>query len=153
MDKAAIRIVPFESKYTKQIRDLIGSVLVYTGVINESDLPIDDTNLAQIPTEYSGKGGFWVVLHNDEIVGTVAIKDMGENIAKLRRMFVLPAYHGSGIGQVLLKFAVAHAQKQGFTKMILYSHKKMERAHHFYEKHGFIRKGEQNAKYFYELEL
>jgi GNAT superfamily N-acetyltransferase len=49
----------------------------------------------------------------------VAIRDMGGNVAKLNRMFVLVDYHGTGIGQILLDQALDFASEKKFSKIIL----------------------------------
>ena len=138
MSSPKFQIVPFHPKFEHQVRDLVGALLVYTGVIPESDLPVDDEDLGRIPEVYSGKGKFWVAIIGDRVIGTVGIKDEGNNVAKLKRMFVRPEYHGKGVGEALLAHAEAYAKKQGFTKLLLNTHTKMHRAHHFYEKHGFV---------------
>lgn len=138
MDTVNFHIIPFHPRYEFQVKDLVGKLLVYTGVIKESELPIDDPDLDRIPDIYSGRGKFWVAIIGDRVVGTIGIKDIGGTTAKFKRMFVLPEYHGQGVGEALLAHAEAYAKKQGFTKLILNTDEKMKRAHHFYEKHGFV---------------
>jgi GNAT superfamily N-acetyltransferase len=138
MNAPKFQITPFHPRFEHQVKDLVGKLLVHTGVIQESDLPIDDEDLGKIPEVYSGKGKFWVAIIGDHVVGTVGIKDEGNHVAKLKRMFVLPEYHGKGVGEALLAHAEAYAKKQGFTKLILNTDTKMHRACHFYEKHGFV---------------
>lgn len=132
------QITPFHPKFEREVKSAIGELLVYTGVIQKSDLPVTDADLSQIPKIYSGKGKFWVAMIGDKVIGTVGIKDEGNNVAKLKRMFVRPEYHGTGVGEALLAKAEEFAKAQGFTKLILNTDAKMHRAHHFYEKHGFV---------------
>ena len=146
-------IIPYEERYQKQVVDLVGSLLVYTGTISSSDLPIDDEDLDHITEVYSGRGGFWLAVSEDQVIGTVALKDMGDNTVKLKRMFVQSDLHGTGIGEALLQSALTHAQKQGFTKIVLNTNEHMTRAHHFYEKHGFKNIGKTGTQLHYELEL
>lgn len=147
------KIIPFEEKYLDQVKDLIGNLLVFTGALSPSDLPIDDEDLGTIPTTYSGKGGFWLAILGDRVIGTVGLKEMGDNIAKLKRMFVASDLHGKGVGEALLDYALNHAKTQGFTKIILNTNEHMTRAHHFYEKHGFKQTGKTGTQLHYELGL
>ena len=143
----------YSEGYKKQIKDVIGKTLADISVIDRKSLPIDDKDLNNIKEIYSGKGRFWVALDNNNVIGTVAIRDMGNQTAKLNRMFVLVEYHGSGVGQKLFDYAINFAKKQGFTKMILHTHELMRRAHGFYKKNKFIRKGKEGDKYVYERKL
>lgn len=153
MNKLNFEIKEYSEKYASQIRDLIGKTLADISVIDRNSLPIDDKDLREIEETYSGRGRFWVALNNGQVVGTVAIRDLGNQTAKLNRMFVLVEYHGSGIGQELLEHAVEFAKKQGFTKIVLNTHELMHRAHKFYEKNKFIKISKYGDKYYYERVL
>lgn len=148
-----IEIKKYSKEYKEQIKDVIGKTLLDIFVIDQKSVPIDDKDLNNIEEIYSGKGRFWVALSNKNVVGTVAIRDMGNQTAKLNRMFVLIEYHGSGVGQKLFDHAINFAKKQGFTKMILNTHELMHRAHGFYEKNKFVKKGKKGDKYIYERKL
>lgn len=147
------KIIPFESVYMQQVKELVGNLLVYTGTLSPTDLPIDDEDLESIATVYIGKGGFWLAIMQDKVIGTVGLKDMGNDIVKLKRMFVVSDLHGKGVGEALLTRALNHAKSQGFAKMILNTNEHMNRAHHFYEKHGFKRTGKTGTQLHYELTL
>lgn len=144
------KIEKYSDTYKNQVRDVIGKSLADVSVIDPKSLPIDDEDLNEIEKVYSGKGKFWVALKNKKIIGTVAIRDLKNGVAKLNRMFVLIEYHGDGTGQKLLNHALDFAKRQGFTKIILNTHELMHRAHRFYEKNGFIRTGKTGNKYNYE---
>lgn len=118
--------------------DVVGKTLVGEKVIPSSELPIDDADLQNIFEYYSGKSRFWVAEQAGKVIGTIALKDNGVGIGKLRRMFVLHALHGSGVGQKLLDTALSYAKNNRFIKIILNTHANMKRAHRFYEKNGFI---------------
>ncbi len=148
-----IKIKEYSEEYKEQVKNVIGKTLVDISVIDRKSLPIDDEDLDKIEKIYSGKGRFWIAIDNNKVIGTVAIRDMGNQTAKLNRMFVLIEYHGSGVGQKLFDHAVNFAKKYGFTKIILNTHELMHRAHGFYEKNNFIRKGKKEDKYFYERKL
>lgn len=138
MEKKEIQIVAYEDKYKEQIIALIGECLVDQEILATSCLPLDDDDLQKIPELYCGRGKFWIALDENKVVGTVGVRDSGRVTAKLRRMFVQKKYRGTGLGQQLLDIALQFARDTGYTKITLNTHKKMKRAHHFYEKNKFI---------------
>lgn len=87
------------------------------------------------------------------MIGTVAIRDFGDDIAKLKRMFVDHDYHGKGVGQKLLDHALDFAKVQGFREVILNTHPLMKRAHRFYEKNGFVKVGDDTFPVHYRRML
>ncbi|WP_454848438.1 GNAT family N-acetyltransferase [Rhizobium binxianense] len=113
--------------------------------IQREEFDIDITADAQpdlrvIPDFYqSGKGQFWVALRDDAIVGTLGLKDIGNDQAALRKMFVASEVRGSGHGVAakLLDALFSHAQEQGIRDIFLGTTDKFVAAHRFYEKNGF----------------
>lgn len=156
MDKStdvSFHIIEFQTQYTSQIIDLIGELLKELNIVScDADRP-DDNDLYRIPEIYKGKSRFWIAIADDDVVGMVGIKDMGHSTAKLKRMFVRSAYHGTGVGQRLLEHALTFTKQQGFTKIELNTHPLMKRAHRFYEKNGFKRIGGTPSKYHYERKV
>ncbi len=151
--KPAITIVEYSDEYKDQVRDVIGKTLADIEVIDPATLPIDDPDLDSIEKEYSGNGRFWVALREGKVVGTVGVRDGGNQVAKLKRMFVLVDQHGSGIGQQLLDTATDFAEQEGYKKMVLNTHEKMQRAHKFYERNGFLQTDKTGDKIHYEKNL
>lgn len=148
-----LRIEEYSDRFHDQVKEVIGKTLSDISVIDKNSLPIDDPDLDKISEIYCGKGRFWVALIDENVIGTVAIKDLGDNIAKLNRMFVLIEYHGDGTGQKLLDHAINFAKKQAFKKIVLNTHERMNRAHSFYERNGFIKIGKNEDKFRYEKKL
>ena len=153
MTKRKFQITEFDRKYQDQVIEVVGKVLMELKVIPESDKPLQDEDLYQIPEVYKDRGRFWVALEGKEVIGTVAIRDMGGFTAKLNRMFVLSNYHGKGVGQALFEHAIVFAKKQGYKEVVLNTHFLMKRAHHFYKKNGFKRIGKGKDRYYYKLQL
>lgn len=153
MDHAGFLIIPFQPRYENQIINLIGSMLVFTRDRQESDLPLKDDDINHIPSTYFGKGGFWLAFAGQRLIGTVALLDLGQDTAKLKRLFVIPMYHGQGVGRALLNHALAHAKQQNFSRMILNTYPTMKRAQSFYLKHGFTQTHIVGNKIGYEHHL
>lgn len=152
MTEEQVIIRPYQHDDKQQVINVVGKTLVGEGVVPESDLPLDDVDLQNIPNYYNGRSGFWVAVQHGKIVGTVGLKDKGENIAKLRRMFVLHTLHGTGLGQMLLNTALTCAKQRGFLRVVLNTHERMKRAHRFYEKNGFVLQSTNDTSHAYRYE-
>ncbi|MBY5745974.1 GNAT family N-acetyltransferase [Rhizobium leguminosarum] len=128
--------------FTADDADAVLSVIL---PIQREEFGIDITadeqpDLRVIPDFYqSGKGQFWVALKDGVIVGTVGLKDIGNNQAALRKMFVSAEVRGSehGVAARLLDYLFAHARDVGLTDIFLGTTDKFVAAHRFYEKNGF----------------
>jgi GNAT superfamily N-acetyltransferase len=153
VQKRTFEIIEFTKPYQEQVVMLITQVLKDQHVISKGVDIVDDEDLFHIADIYTGRGRFWLAVANDKVIGTVAIREIDKDTAKLNRMFVLTEYHGKGVGPALLQRAIAFAKQQGFTEIILNTHHLMHRAHRFYEKHGFTKTGDTSDKFSYKLIL
>ncbi|SFB06252.1 N-acetylglutamate synthase, GNAT family [Rhizobium sp. NFR07] len=100
----------------------------------------DQPDLTDIAGFYqTGKGEFWVAVKDGRIVGTISLKDIGNNEAALRKMFVAADVRGTeyGVAARLLETLLAHASHVGLTAILLGTTDKFLAAHRFYEKNGF----------------
>jgi N-acetylglutamate synthase-like GNAT family acetyltransferase len=100
----------------------------------------DQPDLADIPGFYqTARGGFWVAEKDGHIVGTISLKDIGDDAAALRKMFVASEVRGRefGIAARLLSTLLAHASDVGLKTILLGTTDKFVAAHRFYEKNGF----------------
>jgi N-acetylglutamate synthase-like GNAT family acetyltransferase len=111
---------------------------------NEFGIPItlkDQLDLEDIPNFYQkNKGNFWIAKINDEVVGTVALLDIGNDCGALRKMFVKAEYRGRefGVGQSLLNTVLQWGKENQFKKTLLGTTEKFIAAQRFYEKNGFL---------------
>ncbi|MBL4615082.1 MAG: GNAT family N-acetyltransferase [Magnetovibrio sp.] len=100
----------------------------------------DQPDLQDIAGFYqNGTGNFWVALDGSQVVGTIALKDIGENQTALRKMFVAPSHRGKdkGVAAELLTTLLGHAKMVGLKDIFLGTTAEFLAAHKFYEKHGF----------------
>jgi N-acetylglutamate synthase-like GNAT family acetyltransferase len=86
-----------------------------------------------------GCGNFWVAEIDGQIVGTIALLDIGHKEAALRKMFVAAPFRGRelGVAQRLLSELLARATQHGVTNIYLGTTAEFLAAHRFYEKNGF----------------
>jgi len=138
-----IQIVPFASEHTESVGAL------FVGIQrDEFQIPItleDQPDLRDIPAFYQqGAGNFWVATSEGEVVGTVALLDIGNQQGALRKMFVHASYRGPGHGVSarLLDRLLEWSRAQGVKEVYLGTTEKFLAAHRFYERTGF----QQNAE-------
>jgi len=83
-------------------------------------------------------GLFLVVLDDDKVVGTGAIKPLAVEIAELKRLWLLEEYHGQGIGYCVVMRLFEFARQQGYKKIRLQTDTIQIRALSFYKRLGFV---------------
>jgi putative acetyltransferase len=131
-------IQPFENQDTNQIVELILTIQQ-----KEFNVPVtieDQPDLLTIPNFYQrGKGNFWVAKSGEEVVGTIALIDCGENIGTIRKMFVKKEFRGKehGIAQRLLDILESSSRENGITNLYLGTLERLQAAIRFYERNGF----------------
>jgi N-acetylglutamate synthase-like GNAT family acetyltransferase len=86
-----------------------------------------------------GRGDFWVARHGTQVIGTIALKDIGQGAGALRKMFVHRDWRGTNpsVAAALLQALHDAARKRGFDQIYLGTTDRFLAAHRFYEKHGF----------------
>jgi N-acetylglutamate synthase-like GNAT family acetyltransferase len=100
----------------------------------------DQPDLDAIETFYrQGAGNFWLALDAGAVVGTVALVDIGNGQAALRKMFVRPAYRGNPhkTADRLLAALFEWSRAKGLREIYLGTTDKFLAAHRFYAKTGF----------------
>lgn len=109
----------------------------------EYNIPItreDQPDLLTIESFYQQENGnFWVACDGEQVVGTIALLDIGNQQVALRKMFVQAEYRGKvwNTATLLLQQAISWAQQQQVTQIYLGTTMQFIAAHRFYEKHGF----------------
>jgi putative acetyltransferase len=83
------------------------------------------------------QGLFLVVLDDEKLIGTGAIKKLDEDIAELKRLWLLEEYHGQKIGYQVISQLLDFARTHGYKKVRLQTSQKQERAVRFYTRLGF----------------
>ena len=138
MSEAGVEIVEYE------VGDEAGVFNVILPIQQEEfQIPItaaDQPDLRDVPSFYqAGRGGFWVAKAGGEVVGTLALKDIGGGRGALRKMFVAAPYRGRAFGtaQRLLDRVFEHAVERGIGEIFLGTTAQFLAAHSFYARNGF----------------
>ena len=98
--------------------------------------------LRALASHYARQGGvLWAAEAGARIAGMIATRPHRAGAWEICRLYVLPSLHGSGLGHCLLDTAEAHAIAAGAKQLVLWSDTRFHRAHAFYQKRGYVRRG------------
>ncbi len=99
-----------------------------------------DDELKTLPGKYLPPGGRIILAHiNDEPVGVVALRQMGENAGEIKRLFVKPETRGLGLGRKLVNAVIRESEKIGYEELYLDTLASMKEAIALYEGLGFMK--------------
>lgn len=101
-----------------------------------------DAELETMFAAYSGPGAAYFVAEVDgAVVGGAGIGPLPRaesHVCELRKMYLLPAARGHGIGRALLETCLAEARRLGYRECYLETLAQMDRARDLYERSGFL---------------
>ena len=131
-----IKIKSFQNKYQDSVIKLIKAILEGECGFEVSRKKTPD--IWSIEKIYKKPGGnFWVALFNEDVIGALALKNIGNNRGLMKRLYIQKKYRGQGVASNLLSALLIFSKKQNFKTIYLGTAKKMMIANKFYQKHGF----------------
>ena len=85
------------------------------------------------------RDGFWSAIRDGRVEGSIAIDGVKAETegAHLRWFILSDALRAQGVGNHLLRDALAFCRKKGYSRVFLWTFKGLEPARHLYEKFGF----------------
>jgi len=99
-----------------------------------------ERELAELPGRYAPPTGrLLLAREGDRPAGCVALRQFGDGICEMKRLFVRPAFRRQGLGRALAGRIIAIAREIGYTSMRLDSLASMKGAICLYESLGFRR--------------
>ncbi len=103
----------------------------------KNDLCLEDFNeeMAAFPKFYK-----FLLLARVGGLGAAAVglKDIGDGVCEMKRLYARPNYRGLGLGRRLCKDLIEQARKQEFSIMRLDTLKRLTRAVSLYRAYGFV---------------
>jgi N-acetylglutamate synthase-like GNAT family acetyltransferase len=97
-------------------------------------------DVRDIPKYFQGdeKNNFWLALgDNNEIAGTAGLRNYGNEIGYLSRLYIKKDLRGKGIGSELMAERIKFAKENGYKKIFGATMPKNVKAHEFDIKQGF----------------
>lgn len=79
----------------------------------------------------------WIAERNGNKVGSILIADGGNNIAKLRLLYVDETARGLGLGNLLVREAIEFCRRVGYRQITLWTNDRLHAAIAIYRKAGF----------------
>jgi ribosomal protein S18 acetylase RimI-like enzyme len=99
-----------------------------------------EAELAGLPGKYAPpKGRLLLARRDGEAAGCVALRDLGDGICEMKRMFLPVRFRGLGIGRALAERIIGEARNAGYRLMRLDTSLRQREAIGLYEKAGFKR--------------
>lgn len=139
MDKE-ILIQPLDNTYSGRIVDIILPIQQ-----QEFHIPVtleQQSDLLDIESFYIKPGGsFWGAFVDDQLVGTIALINIGHQAGAIRKMFVKKEFRGKqfGIAQQLFETLAVYCSNHQIVDIYLGTVDVLRAAHRFYERNGFQR--------------
>ncbi|PZO14740.1 MAG: GNAT family N-acetyltransferase [Leptolyngbya foveolarum] len=124
--------------------NVVKTVLAEYGLAWEADgCGCSDRDAVEVENYYWQSGGeFWVVEQADQIVGTGGYLpiERGDNAVEIRKMYLLPATRGQGLGRHLLGELEQAAAAKGFGEAWVETASVLAEAVKLYERNGYVPK-------------
>lgn len=98
-----------------------------------------EKEMRELPGAYAPpRGRLLLAIDDEEVAGCVALRDLGDGVCEMKRLFVRPQFQGRGIGGALTAKIISEARELGYQRMRLDTiASKMERAVAVYRSLGF----------------
>ncbi len=128
----------WEEYHRRSASEVIRSVLDEYGLGWEPEGA--DRDVLQIEECYLATGGeFWVVEHQNQVVGTGAYYpiERGQNAVEIRKMYLLPQVRGFGLGKYLLQQLEETIAARGFKEIWIETASILMEAVKLYESNGY----------------
>ena len=97
-----------------------------------------DEELENLPGKYALPNGC-ILLAWDELdcVGCVSLRPLSDSVSEMKRLYVKPAYRGTGLGRLLAENILKFAIESNYSKILLDTLSSMESAQGLYRSLGF----------------
>lgn len=114
----------------QEYADGLGVDLCFQGFADE---------LATLPGRYARPaGGVWLAVAGEQLAGCVALRPFGDGAGEIKRLYVRPAFRGTGLGRTLAERVLTEAAAAGYRRVVLDTLPTMTAAASLYRSLGFV---------------
>ncbi len=138
---------PRSPEQLDQTRALIRAFVAWHRARHQQDLDLIDRyfdaaafeeELRTLPGKYAPpKGALLLATLDDAPAGCVALRGIDDTTCEMKRMFVHPHLHGTGVGRALANAVLDEARRLGYASMVLDTSIRQAEAQALYRKLGF----------------
>jgi ribosomal protein S18 acetylase RimI-like enzyme len=132
-----VRLTQVETlEQVEEARALFKEYEVSTGV----DLCFQnfEQELASLPGDYAPPTGrLFIAYADEEIAGCVALRKVDDAVCEMKRLYVRPAFRGTGLGRTLAEHIIGEARAIGYERIRLDTLPMMRSAIELYRSLGF----------------
>jgi ribosomal protein S18 acetylase RimI-like enzyme len=126
--------------YSPQDQAAIKQFIIH--ILQEFDFhydPANDYDLDDLAGYYArDKAVLYVLKEQEQIIGTVAVRNKEHGVAEIKRLFLHKSYRGQGWGSRLLDLALDFCLGAGYTKVILDTERRLQRSQELYLSRNFV---------------
>ena len=131
-----MKIRPIQPDDAKDVKSLISNIMI--DEFSNEIIAYTYDDLDNLAEHYGGKREIFLIAEkNGKIIGTVAIKEDGDRMALLRRIFVHKDYRGKGYGAKLLAKVMEFCFEHNYKTVTFRGTDKMQTALQLCLKNGF----------------
>lgn len=119
-EASPMRIVQAQSESEiEQVRELFGEYVAWLGI--NLCFQNYDKEVASLPGEYAPPHGrlLLALAEDGAVAGCAALRDLGNGVAEMKRLFVRPAFRGQRLGWQLAERIVDEARTLGYEQIRL----------------------------------
>jgi len=97
-----------------------------------------DKEMEDFPGQYTlPRGCLYIALDENQPIGCVALRDLGQDICEMKRLYVKPYFRGQKVGKSLADVVIKAARDIGYDYMRLDTIPSMKHANMLYNALGF----------------
>ena len=133
-----MRIIQAETSADLQhVRELFAEYVEWLGI--NLCFQNYEKELAELPGDYALPDGRLLIAYaGDTVAGCVALRNLGDGVCEMKRLYVRPAFRGERLGWKLVELVLEEARKIGYERIRLDTLPgKMDRAIDMYRVLGF----------------
>lgn len=129
-----VQIIPYREEFKETFKKVN-----YEWIAKYFEItPLDKRAFNNPKKEILDKNGYiYLAMHNNKIIGSVALEKITTTQYALTKMGVDKAYQGRKVGQLLIDTAIKKSKELTLTSVVLYTNQVLINALNLYFKNGF----------------